>query len=116
MQGEAILVALVFIGFFLLVFGIIYLQKRENLAMLEKGINPRASYSRPAPFKNLKWALLLVGAGTGLLLAYFLDTYAFSKIEAYVQDGIIHHYRSHDDNPAIYFSLIAIGGGLGLFW
>ena len=32
----------------------------------------------------------------------------------YVFNGELRHYRGND-NPAIYFALIAIGGGLGLF-
>jgi hypothetical protein len=98
-----------------LVFGIVYMQKKENLALIEKGINPRATYNRPAPFKNLKWALLLIGAGAGLLLAFLLDNYALRQTVAYIRDGMVYHSRG-EENPPIYFSLIAIGGGLGLFW
>ena len=90
---------LVPLGFFALIFGIIYMNKRENLAMIEKGLNPKEWANRPVPYKNLKWGLLLVGAGIGLFLAYVLHE---------------HVLKITDDNPAIYFSLIAIGGGLGL--
>ena len=83
------------LGAFAMVFGIIYLRTRENLAFLEKGKDPRT----PRPYRSLKTGLLLVGAGIGLLLAFFIDA----------NSGI----RIHD-NPAIYFSLIAIGGGIGL--
>lgn len=84
-----------------MIFGIVYLKSRENLAMVEKGMNPREKYYRPAPYRNLKWGLLLIGAGLGLLTAYILSEY------------VLIPPRDHD-NPAIYFSLIAIGGGLGL--
>lgn len=114
MHGEQFAVMLTFLGFFFLVFGIWYLQKKENLAMIEKGMNPKDTFRRPAPFKNLKWALLLIGAGSGLLLAFILDEYVLIRTNTWVSDnGAVHHYRS--DNPAIYFALIAIGGGLGLF-
>lgn len=104
-----------FISFLTCVFGIFYLNSRQNLAMIEKGLNPRIRYNRPAPFKILKWALLLIGAGAGLFLAYILDEYALVRFGSYVNDhGITHYYRK--DNPAIYFALIAIGGGLGLFF
>jgi hypothetical protein len=103
-----------FIGFFACVFGIYYLHTRQNLAMIEKGLNPRIRYNRPAPFKILKWSLLLVGAGAGLFLAYILDEYVLKQYESYIENGLTHYYR-RDGNPAIYFSLIAIGGGLGLF-
>ena len=103
MQGPEVLIPLtLFAGGFAMVFGIVYLKTRENLAMVEKGMNPREKYYRPAPYRNLKWGLLLIGAGLGLLTAYILSEYVL----------IPRNY--HDDNPAIYFSLIAIGGGLGL--
>jgi hypothetical protein len=89
-----------FAGFFAMVFGIVYLRTRQNLAMIDKGMNPKEFANRPAPYLNLKWGLLLIGAGLGLLLAYLLDL-ASDKI-----DG--------EDNPTIYFALIAIFGGLGL--
>jgi hypothetical protein len=78
-------------------------------------MNPKEFANRPAPYKNLKWALLLIGAGVGLFFAYMLDTYVFQHIvTSEVFNGNTYHHRE-DDNPAIYFSLIAIGGGLGLF-
>lgn len=105
MQGAEMLIPiLVPLGFFALIFGIVYMNKRENLAMIEKGMNPKELGNRPVPYKNLKWALLLIGAGCGLFLAYLLDNYALQNSK-----GI------DSDNEAIYFSLIAIGGGLGLF-
>ncbi|MBS1620155.1 MAG: hypothetical protein JSS80_00840 [Bacteroidetes bacterium] len=106
---------LVPLGFFLLVFGVIYMYKRENLAMIEKGMNPKINPNRPAPYRNLKWALLLTGAGCGLLLAFILDTYILPH--SYVTrtfDGNTYTDRT-DQATAIYFALIAIGGGLGLF-
>lgn len=99
MTGEQVALLVTFTSFFALVFGIIYLRSRENLSMIEKGMNPKQYADRPAPYRNLKWGLLLVGAGTGLFFAY-----------------IMHHYvlRIDDDNPVMYFSLIGIGGGAGL--
>ena len=89
-----------FAGFFAMVFGIVYLRTRQNLAMIEKGMNPKEFANRPAPYLNLKWGLLLIGSGLGLLIAYFTD------ISSDLVDG--------EENPAIYFSMIAIFGGLGL--
>jgi hypothetical protein len=91
------------LALFLMIFGLRYISNKENMAMIDKGINPRDYANRPAPFKNLKWALLLVGAGIGLFLAYMLDNYVLQ----------VNRFQ-HDDNPAIYFSLIGIGAGLGL--
>ena len=98
---EAILVPiLICLGFFAMIFGIVYMNKRENLAMIEKNINPKEY--RPAPYKNLKWGLLLVGAGVGLLLAFMLHHSGIFKVQ------------DEDDYSAIYFALIGIGGGIGL--
>ena len=94
--GEMLIPILIPLGAFAMIFGIFYVKSRENLAMIEKGMNPKLD--RPAPYKNLKWGLLLIGAGVGLFLAYMLDRYM-------LRDW---------DNPAIYFALIGIGGGLGL--
>ncbi len=101
--GEALIPIVMFAGGFAMVFGIVYLRTRQNLAMIEKGMNPKEFANRPAPYKNLKWALLLIGAGMGLFLAYLLDNYVLS-------DGI----NVDGKNVPIYFALIAIGGGLGL--
>lgn len=101
--GEAVFLTSMFTGFFAMVFGIAYLKSRQNMAMIEKGMNPKQFANRPAPYKNLKWALLLIGAGAGLFVAYILDNY------------MLYNYHDHDRNAPIYFALIAIGGGLGLF-
>ncbi|KAA2243863.1 hypothetical protein F0L74_09115 [Chitinophaga agrisoli] len=81
-----------------LVFGIVYLMKKENLAMIEKGMNPKIQ--RPAPYTSLKYGLLLTGGGIGLLLAYLTDV-AVPAING-------------EENSSIYFALIAIFGGMGL--
>lgn len=101
--GEMLIPILIPLGAFAMVFGIVYLNKRENLAMIEKGMNPKEWANRPAPYKNLKWGLLFTGAGVGLFLAYFLSEYV-----------LVPRNRFNDDNPAVYFALIAIGGGVGL--
>lgn len=103
MHGEVFAVFACFVSGFAMIFGIFYLKTRENLAMIEKGMNPKEYARKPAPYKNLKWALLLIGAGSGLLAAYLIEMALSGK------SG-----RHHDEHPAIYFSLIAIGGGLGL--
>lgn len=104
--AEALVPITMFAGGFAMVFGIYYLKTRQNLAMIEKGMNPKEFANRPAPYKNLKWALLLVGSGIGLFLAYILDRYILNVNTLPHEDGGKH--------VAIYFSLIAIGGGLGL--
>jgi multisubunit Na+/H+ antiporter MnhB subunit len=99
-----------------LLFGIRYMRNRETLAMVEKGLDPhyKPEKPRPAPFRSLKWGLLLVGAGLGLFVAYLLDNTLLYKVGHYVS-----RYGGGDEevngaNVSIYFALIAIGGGLGL--
>jgi hypothetical protein len=106
--AEVIVPVTMFAGGFAMIFGIYYLRTRQNLAMIEKGMNPKEFANRPAPYKNLKWALLLIGAGVGLFLAYLLDNYVLMQpLNQFGNRG--------GRNVPIYFSLIAIGGGLGLF-
>ena len=99
MHGAEVLIPiLVPLSLFAMVFGLVYIKSRENMSMIEKGLNPKEFANRPAPYRNLKNGLLLLGAGIGLALAY-----------------IITQYVLHDEeNPALWFALIGIGGGLGL--
>ena len=100
MDSEILVAILIPLGAFAMIFGIVYIKSRENMALIDKGINPKESIVQPSPFRYLKWAMLLVGAGIGLLLANLMHTFVLPV--------------NADDNPAVYFSLIAIGGGLGL--
>ena len=109
MQGPEVLVPItMFAGGFAMIFGTVYLKTKENLAMVEKGMNPKQRYNRPAPFKSLKLGLLLLGAGLGLLIAFLIDFNMFRN------NGGANYYHNNDGIPFLYFSLIAIGGGLGL--
>ena len=78
---------------------IVYIRKFENMermAIIEKGLDPnffKKDKSSPSPV--LRWALLLMGAGAGLVVGYFLD-------EAFRMDDVG------------YFSMLMIFGGLGL--
>ena len=95
--AETLIPITLFAGGFAMIFGIVYLKTRENMAMIEKGMNPKQYANRPAPFRSLKSGLLFLGAGLGLFIAYLIE-----------------RNIPNDDNPAVYFALIAIGGGLGL--
>ena len=88
---------LICLGAFAMIFGIVYLRTRENMAMIDKGMNPKRYANLPAPFRSLKIGLLLLGAGVGLLLAF-----------------IVAHNMQGREVRVIYFALVAIGGGLGL--
>ena len=166
---ENVVPMVIMTGMFAMIFGIVYIRSRENMAMIEKGLNPRQKDVRPRPFINLKWGLLLMGAGLGLLLAYTIDhtlikhspeedkqarivfgghrsvpktkvvvvgdTSHMSKDSAMTANiSVAVNEKDNDDNEmgdehsiteikgggrksqAIYFALIAIGGGLGLFF
>ncbi len=90
---------LVSLGLFALIFGIVYLRNKENMAMIERNINPRSYKPQSGRYQSLKWGLLFVGSGFGLLVAFLFDKLAFNNA---------------DDIEALYFSLIALFGGLGL--
>jgi multisubunit Na+/H+ antiporter MnhB subunit len=99
-----------------LLFGIRYMRNRETIAMIEKGMDPKykPERPRPAPFRNLKWGLLFVGAGIGLFLAYLLDNTILYRVGHYVSRYGGGDSEVNGANVAVYFALIAIGGGLGL--
>ncbi|GGB24461.1 hypothetical protein GCM10011500_45960 [Mucilaginibacter rubeus] len=84
-----------------MIFGIVYLNKREKLAMIERNMDPRSYKPQSAPYQNLKWGLLLIGSGIGLFLAYVLNRGIFNSFD--------------DDVFFLYVALIAIFGGAGLF-
>ncbi|MGF7076523.1 MULTISPECIES: DUF6249 domain-containing protein [unclassified Mucilaginibacter] len=89
------------LSLFAMIFGIVYLNKREKLAMIERNMDPRSYKPQSAPYQNLKWGLLLIGSGIGLFLAYVLNRGIFNSFD--------------DDVFFLYVSLIAIFGGAGLF-
>jgi hypothetical protein len=90
------------LGAFLMVVALRYLQNKENMAMIEKGMNPdenRRNRRQANPSQTLKNGLLFVGAGLGLLLAIIIT-------------NTLH--LEGDSNTGIFFALIAIFGGAGL--
>lgn len=78
---------------------VVYIRKFENLermAIIDKGLSPdlfKKDKKESTPV--LRWALLLIGAGMGLMLGYILD-------EIFRMDEVA------------YFSCLLIFGGLGL--
>ena len=87
------------LGAFMMVFGLRYMQNKENMAMIEKGIEPKRRSREANPSQTLKNGLLFVGAGIGLLLAIIIT----STFQLQGEEG-----------TGIYFALIAIIGGLGM--
>ena len=79
---------------------IIYIRKYENderMAMIDKGIDPKLFARKPGNVSGaLRAALLLMGAGVGLLLGNVLDRVM----------------NVHE--PVAYFSMLFLCGGLGL--
>jgi hypothetical protein len=98
---EGILVPiLISLGAFLMVFGLRYLDNKERMAMIERGMNPGIRKQR-SPNGVLKWGLLFIGVGAGLLLALILTQTAFAGMD-------------EENQVAVYFSMIFICGGIGL--
>jgi uncharacterized protein YneF (UPF0154 family) len=96
-----IMVIIVTLGLFVMIFGITYLARRERMAMIERNMDPRNFKPRAAPYQNLKWGLLLIGAGLGLFIAFVLNHAVFNGFD--------------DDVFFLYIALIAVFGGAGLF-
>ena len=67
----------------------------ERKMMIEKGINPQDFVVRTKALWPLRFSLLFIGAGIGLLAGYFLD-------EAFRMEEVA------------YFSMLFIFGGAGL--
>ncbi|MFM8913253.1 MAG: DUF6249 domain-containing protein [Flammeovirgaceae bacterium] len=77
---------------------IVYLRKFKNIermAMIDKGLSPDLFKGAGTTVTPLRWSLLLIGCGLGLLFGHFLD-YAF------------------DMKEVAYFSMVFIFGGAGL--
>jgi Domain of unknown function (DUF6249) len=102
---EVLIPITLFICTFAAIFGLRYMANKERMAMIEKGMEISSNKAPSQPYKNLKWGLLLIGAGLGLFLAFVLDNSVFNNADQW----------GNKNNEAIYFSLIAIFGGLGLF-
>lgn len=100
---HALIPIVLFITMFTTAFGIYYLRNKENMAMIERGINPREGFRKFSSLTYLKYGLLMIGAGLGLLSAYMLD-----------QSLPPVRFPGDPDRPALYFSLIGICGGIGL--
>lgn len=111
MAGAEVFIPL---SFFATIFGLYFLRSRENLSMIERGINPRKSYgSGPRPYMYMKYAFLLIGGGIALATAYIMDyTFLRELTKRTLDNGTVYY----NDNAAFYFALLAIGGGLGLYF
>jgi hypothetical protein len=86
------------VAFFAAVYGIFFLfiRKKERMALLDRGMDPRSFENPSSNFTTLKYGLLLTGIGLGILLA-----------------NIVVAVGAMDDEPA-YFSFVALFGGIAL--
>lgn len=86
------------IAFFAMVYGIVYLfvRKKERLALIQQRADASIFESNKNEPSSLKWGLLLVGIGIGILLGKVLAV-----------------YTTLDEEPA-FFSMICLFGGFGL--
>jgi len=96
---EVLVPITLFVGAFAMVFGIRYLSNKEKMAMIERGIDPGINRAAPKPFLSLKFGLLMVGLGIGLLLALFVALQA---------------HLTEDEAVPVYFGLLSVFGGIGL--
>jgi hypothetical protein len=90
------------LGVFLMIWGMRYLENKENMAMIERGIDPSTMRRRRRnadPSQTLKNSLMFIGAGIGLLLALIISK-TFGMEEG--------------ERTGVFFGLIAIFGGLGM--
>lgn len=83
------------IGAFIMVVYLRKFQNMERMAIIDKGLDPSLFKMERSSAGALRASLLLVGAGIGLILGYWLD-------------------RSFDMEEVGYFSMLFIFGGLGL--
>jgi len=108
MGPEVIIVPVIFLPFFALLFGVFYFRNKENMALIDRGLNPRVAKALPRPFTSLKYGLLLCGSGLGFFIAFLIDRLA-------INHTVMGSEGPHQQEfPQIYFALIALFGGLGL--
>ena len=83
------------IGLFITIIYIRKFQNLERMAIIDKGLSPDIFKKESSSAGTLRGAMLLIGAGLGLLMGYWLD-------------------RSFDMEEVGYFAMLFIFGGMGL--
>ena len=89
---------LVPMSMFAMIFGIVYIviRKKERIALIEKGVDASLFKIRKKVAPDLKWGMLFVGIGAGILLGKIFSAYTLLGEEASM------------------FSMICLLGGLSL--
>ncbi|MCX6249328.1 MAG: hypothetical protein NTX61_01100 [Bacteroidetes bacterium] len=89
---------LVPISFFAMIFGIIYIsfKRKERRLLIEKGVDASLLDSKTTSPTALKWGMVFIGIGVGILLG-----------------KIIAAYSTMGDDASV-FSMICLFGGLAL--
>lgn len=67
------------LAFFSLVFGIVYIivsaRNKERMKLIEKGVDASIFHNQKKSSNNvLKWAMLSIGAGVGILMGHVAET------------------------------------------
>jgi hypothetical protein len=96
---EELIPITMFLGAFAMIFGIRYLVNKEKMAMIERGLDPGINKAAPKPFLSLKFGLLMIGLGIGLLLAMFI---------------VLQNHLTEEQGVPVYFGLLSVFGGIGL--
>jgi hypothetical protein len=94
---EPVIVVLVVFGSFgLIAWKFLDSRHRERMTMIEKGVSPAdfkgrplRDLFRPNPLSNLKWGLLALFVGAGLLLATYLERSLFWADSVYPASMLI---------------------------
>ena len=99
MEGTlALLIPIIItLGAFAMVLGIRHFENKENMGMIEKGMNPNTD-KKTKKSKSLREGYLFIGAGLGLAIAYILSKTVFAGSGTLV----------------LYFALAFMFGGVGL--
>ena len=98
MSEETLAISIPIIAFIGTFITIVYIRKfinLERMAIIDKGLSPDLFKKEQTTSGALRFSLLLIGAGVGLLMGYWLD-------------------RAFDMEEVGYFSMLLILGGVGL--
>ena len=92
---EILIPIIIALGVFTMVIFIRKYENEERMAMIEKGLNPKEVNKKGDSMVSLRFGLLAIGAGIGLVIGYILDEIIYMGDIAYL-------------------SMLLVFGGLGL--